>query len=189
MEAGFGATGFGRALSATISLAFNVSLMASAVIIIGMVARLPMVAGWDGLLPRWWTDLHPRFRTPSKAIGAVAACILFLGVLSLFGDNNQEAVQVGISASIGGLCIMYMLLFSVILFGFRKREWRPGIGIRIGALAAFLAALVSLIFEIVPLSAVASRAIFAAKVTAVLCAANALGAYLYWRGARSAKLM
>ena len=28
--------------------------------------RLPMVAGWDGLLPAWFTRLHPRFRTPMQ---------------------------------------------------------------------------------------------------------------------------
>ncbi len=26
--------------------------------------RLPMVAGWDGLLPAWFTRLHERYRTP-----------------------------------------------------------------------------------------------------------------------------
>lgn len=30
--------------------------------------RLPMVAGWDGLLPRWFTRLHPRSQTPVNSI-------------------------------------------------------------------------------------------------------------------------
>ena len=33
-----------------------------------MTARLPMVIGWDGLLPEWWSHLHPKFRTPVKAL-------------------------------------------------------------------------------------------------------------------------
>ncbi|MDP9004921.1 MAG: APC family permease, partial [Verrucomicrobiota bacterium] len=28
------------------------------------LTRLPMVAGWDHLMPRWFTKLHPRFKTP-----------------------------------------------------------------------------------------------------------------------------
>ena len=27
--------------------------------------RLPLVAGWDNLLPGWFARLHPRFRTPT----------------------------------------------------------------------------------------------------------------------------
>ena len=79
---------------------------------------------------------------------------------------------------------MYMLLFAVILFGFRSRPERPRVGIRLGALAAFVVALVSLIFEILPLGEVASPALFALKVGGMILAVNAFGAFLYWRGTR-----
>jgi amino acid transporter len=179
MQAGFGASGLGRALTIIVTGAFTVSYTASMVIITGMVSRLPMVAGWDRLLPHWWSELHPRFRTPSKAIGAVTITMFVLGVLSLLGAGNQEAVQVSVGAGFGSLCIMYMLLFSVILLGARAEVW-----IRIAAAAAFLVALTALIFEIVPLGQVASPLVFALKVVAVICALNGLGAYLYWRGKR-----
>lgn len=188
MQAGLGASGLGEALTVIMSLAFNVSFTAAMVIIIGMVARLPMVAGWDGLLPPWWSKLHPKFRTPSKAIGAVTLSVLLLGVLASLGAGNQEAVQVGASGGVASLCVMYMLLFAVILFGFRSRTWRPGIGIRLGAFAAFMVALVSLIFEVVPVGEVASRRLYAIKVTVLICASNAIGAYLYWRGKRALDL-
>src|SRR6202008_2282123 len=38
-------------------------------------SRLPMVAGWDRLLPRWFSQLHPRFKTPVNSI-------LFVGALT-----------------------------------------------------------------------------------------------------------
>ena len=153
------------------------------VIITGMVARLPMVAGWDGLLPEWWSELHPKFRTPSKAIGAVTATMFVLGALSLLGAGNQEAVQVSVGAGFGSLCIMYMLLFSVILFGVPSEAF-SGPWLRIAASAAFLVALIALIFEIIPLGEVASPLLFALKVIAVIVALNGLGAYFYWRGKR-----
>src|SRR5260370_10749536 len=31
-------------------------------------ARLPLVAGWDHLLPAWFTRLHPQYRTPVNSI-------------------------------------------------------------------------------------------------------------------------
>jgi amino acid transporter len=185
LQAGFGATGLGKTLTAVAVGTFNIGYIAAMVICIGMVARLPMVAGWDGLLPGWWSTLHPRLRTPYKAIGAVTATLMFLGCLSLWGAGNQEAVQVALAAGTGLVCIMYMLLFATPLFGFRSRLQRPaGLGIRLGALAALLVSFVSLIFEIVPLGDVASPAVFALKVAGTILAASALGAYLYWRGSR-----
>jgi amino acid transporter len=189
MQAGLGATALARTLTAIVAGASGFSFLASMVIIVGMVARLPMVAGWDGLLPRWWSALHPTYRTPSKAVGVVAIALMFLGVLSLLGAGNQEAVQVGASVDIGSLCIMYMLLFAVALFGFRSRSWRPGLVIRIGALTAFVVAFISLIFNIAPIGDVASRGLFAAKVVAAICATNAIGAFLYWRGSRRARTL
>ena len=182
LQAGCGVTTLGRALTSIAVYGFNVYLTAAMVIFVGMVARLPMVAGWYGLLPAWWSQLHPKFQTPYKAIAAVTATLLLLGVLSLLGAANQEAVQLSSAISIGSLCIMYMLLFSVILFGLRQGPERPGIAIRLGALAAFLVAFASLIFEILPLGDVASPALFALKVGGTICAANGLGAFLYWRG-------
>jgi amino acid transporter len=184
IQAGLGFTGWGGALTKMAALGFSVSYFASMVLYVGMIARLPMVAGWDGLLPAWWSALSPRYRTPIKAISVVTASVLLLGVLSLWGAGNQEAVQVSVGAAFGSLCLTYMLLFSVVLFGFRSRESRPGSALRFAALAAFSVSLFGLIFEVVPLGEVANSVIFGLKVAGAICATNALGAYLYWRGTR-----
>ncbi len=182
LHAGFGDSGLGRMLTLIAVCGFNLSFLAGMVICVGMVSRLPMVAGWDGLLPGWWSELHPRFRTPAKAVGAVTLSLMLLGILSLLGASNQEAVQVAAGVGLASLCIMYMLLFGVILFGFRSGVERPGVGIRLGALAGFSVALISFIFQIVPLGEVASPAMFAMKVTGGLVCTIGLGAYLYRRG-------
>lgn len=188
MQAGFGNSGLGAALTGIAVAAFTVALVASNVVFIGMVARLPMVAGWDGLLPAWWSELHPTFRTPSKAIGAVTAAVMLMGVFSLWGAGNQEAVQVTAAVAVASLSLMYMLLFGVVMFGFRSLAERPGVAIRLGALAAFLVAFVALIFQIVPIGEVANPALFAVKVTLAISATSAVGTYLYWSGARRARV-
>ena len=184
MAAGLGTTGLGGALSLFISAAFTLAYVASMLVYIGLIARLPMVAGWDGLLPAWWSELHPTLRTPTKAIAAVTISMVLLGAFCLWGAGNEEAVEVAVGAGFGAFCITYMLLFAVILFGFRSGAIRAGVGLRMGALAAFLVSLCALIFEVVPLGAVADSSIFALKVAGTICAANALGAFLYWRGSR-----
>src|SRR5579871_1873560 len=138
IQAGFGATGWGGALTEIASLGFVLSYVASIVVYIGMTARLPMVAGWDGFLPGWWSALHPRWRTPAKAIAAVTLTIFVLGCLSLWGANNEEAVQAGIGAAFGCYCVTDMLLFGVVLFGFRSGSVRFGLPLKLAAAAAFL---------------------------------------------------
>src|SRR4029434_9334235 len=54
-------------------------------------SRLPLVAGWDRLLPSWFTRLHPKYKTPVNSILFVGAFTLILGLLSLTGVGAQEA--------------------------------------------------------------------------------------------------
>jgi glutamate:GABA antiporter len=186
MEAGLGTAGWRGLLNLAGSCAFNLSYLATIIVYVGLVARLPMVAGWDGLLPGWWSELHPKFKTPTKAIAAVALSIALLGALGLWRAGNQEAVQVSVGAAFGSFSITYMLLFGMILFGFRAGAIRAGVWLRLGALAAFVVALCNLLFEAVPLGDVANGKWFALKVAGTICCLNALGALLYWRGARHA---
>ncbi len=179
MQTAFGHAGLGRALTLLGTCALNLSFTASMVIITGMIARLPMVAGWDGLLPSWWSELHPTFRTPSKAVGAITATMLILGAVSLWGADNQEAAQVSAGAGGGSLCIMYMLLFA--------STRRLPLGVRMAASAAFMVTLVSLCFQIVPVGETADSKLFALKVAGTICATNGLGVYLYWRGTQRAQ--
>jgi amino acid transporter len=185
MEVGFGNSSIGHTLAAIAVVAPSLGLMATVVIVVGMVARLPMVAGWDGILPAWWSELHARFKTPYKAIGAVALGLFCMGALSLLGAENQEAVQVLSAVGFGSYCLMYLLLLGMVAAGFRSSVFRPGVLMRAGALAGFLVVLISLGFQLLPVGEVADPALFAVKVGLAICAANGLGAYLYWRGAKS----
>src|ERR1051326_4880228 len=56
-------------------------------------SRLPMVAGWDHLLPVWFSRLHPRYKTPINSIMFVGAITLVIGISSQIGAGLQEAFQ------------------------------------------------------------------------------------------------
>jgi amino acid transporter len=189
MQAGFGPTAVGWAFSAISVGVYCFALIATLVVVVGMVARLPMAAGWDGLLPAWFSQLHPRFGTPTKAVAAVSAALLLMGTLSLLGAHNQEAVQVLAAVAFGSYCITYMLLFGAVVFGFRSTQWRPGIALRVGAFLALLIAALAFVFQLLPVGEVASPWLFAMKVTGAICATSGFGAYLYWRGSLRAQRM
>ena len=42
--------------------------LATFCIFFGVSTRLPMVAGWDNLIPAWFSRLHPRYKTPINSI-------------------------------------------------------------------------------------------------------------------------
>jgi hypothetical protein len=47
IQAGFGAAGLGKTLTGISVGAFNLPCLASMIVYVGMIGRLPMVAGWD----------------------------------------------------------------------------------------------------------------------------------------------
>ncbi|HTH39003.1 MAG TPA: APC family permease, partial [Pyrinomonadaceae bacterium] len=64
LSVGFGPLGLVAGIaSITIVALLSIRLAQSSVMFAGNT-RLPMVAGWDNLLPAWFTKLHSKYRTP-----------------------------------------------------------------------------------------------------------------------------
>jgi amino acid transporter len=152
--------------------------------------RLPMVAGWDGVLPAWFTRLHPRFRTPTNSILFVGVISVGLALAGLTGVGVQEAFQLLENA--GGIfyAFAYLALFAIPLVAAHRLTERPPLWLRLAALAGFGITLMYAILSVLPIIEVESWAAFAAKIITVLVAANALGVVIYgvglWRTKRAA---
>src|SRR5262249_58399366 len=97
----------------------NVSLMFAG------TTRLPMVAGWDGLLPKWFARLHPRHLTPINSILFVGALPLAFTLAGQIGVGLQEAFQVLENA--GGIFYAFasIPMFSISLFCTAPLPQRP----------------------------------------------------------------
>jgi amino acid transporter len=188
VHAGFGDTGLGGVLTTVAVLALLMNSVTGAIAMVGLAARFPMVIGWDGLLPDWSSRLHPRHRTPVHSLAAVtAACIFVAIVSSLGGAGGQEIFQVGTSAAVGCLCVEYGLIFAVPLFARpslagQKPALRGGKLLRLAAASGFAVSLLSLPFQIVPLTGVPNRGLFALKVIVLILAINVAGGWLYRSG-------
>src|SRR5581483_1103706 len=100
-------------------------------------ARLPMVAGWDGLLPAWFTRLHPRFRTPTNSILVVGAVTAGLSLAGQAGVGVQEAFQLLENAAGIFYAFTYLALFAIPLVGAARLAERPPLWLRAAALAGF----------------------------------------------------
>lgn len=142
--------------------------------------RLPMVAGWDHLLPQWFSKLHPKYKTPVNSILFVAVMILLAGLASLAGVGQQEAFQILDNASGIFYSLTYLVMFALPLIGLRKGGHAPPLWLRGAAVSGFAMTLLYSVLSIIPIIEVNSRLSFAAKVGGVIVGANMIGACLYW---------
>lgn len=186
LGAALGASTLGNLLGATAILALLFAAFAQAVACVAQVSRLPMVAGWDGLLPGWFSVLHPRFRTPVRALWCVvAACVIF-GAASLIQAGEQEATQLLFGVAFGCCGIYYLILFAVVLWGRwdgeHRAPWWLKMPLKVAACSAAAVTVLSVVFQVVPILDVAQPFLFAAKVGGMMVLLNGIGAWIYMRG-------
>ena len=184
LTTGFGATGFvGRVVTFTI-LGVVIRQIALMSIYFAGNTRLPMVAGWDRLLPNWFTRLHPKYKTPVNSILFVGAVTIAMGLLSLTGVGAQEAFQLLDNAGGVFYALSYLALFSIPLFGMRAFEIKAPLWLKVACASGFLVTVIYIIFTIIPIIEVSNNVSFAAKIIATVVIANTVGLILYLLGKR-----
>lgn len=182
LSLGFGSYGWvGKVVSIAI-LGVVVRQIALMSIYFAGNTRLPMVAGWDRLLPAWFTRLHRKYKTPVNSILFVGIVTLVLGLASLIGTGTQEAFQLLDNAGGVFYAATYMVLFAIPLFGMKAFGVRAPWWLKIACASGFLVSLVYIGFTIIPIIEVPSRLTFALKIIVPVLTANAIGAALFWLG-------
>jgi amino acid transporter len=139
--------------------------------------RLPMVAGWDRFLPRWFTELHPRFRTPVNSILLAAGLIVIIGLTSLIGVGHQESFQLIWNGAIMFYAIPYCIMFLVPICS--TKLGKASSWIRIAAISGFVMTVLDIYFSAVPIIHVSNSMMFTLKIAGVGIAGNLLGVGLY----------
>jgi amino acid transporter len=161
--------------------------VASASLIFTGLTRLPMTAGWDNLVPRWFARLHPRRQTPVNSILFVTALVMALILLSMMGVREQEASQLLAAASIALYAIAYVALFALPIFGSPALRNALPAWVKLAALAGLISSLISLVIAVYPIVDVTSRGEYAAKISAVVVLSNLLGVLIYRAGHRRSR--
>jgi amino acid transporter len=147
--------------------------------------RLPMVAGWDGLLPGWFTTLHARYQTPANSILFVGAITFAFSLVGMVGVGKQEAFQLLWNGSAIFYALTYLVMFALPLVGlkgagqFSQAPQGPPLWLRLAAVSGFLMTLLYVTLSILPIVNVASRTVFALKICGVIAVTNAIGVALY----------
>jgi glutamate:GABA antiporter len=145
-------------------------------------SRLPMVAGWDQLLPSWFSRLHPRYRTPVNSIIFVAAITLIIAIASQIGAGIQEAFQLVDNAANVFYGIVYTMLFAIPLLGTRALRCNANLWLRVAATCGLAVSLLAIFFTVYPIIDVPSPLVFASKILTVTVIANAAGVLIFVLG-------
>jgi amino acid transporter len=174
LSVGFHALGSAARVAPLTILVLLLIRVAQASVMFAGNTRLPMVAGWDGLLPPWFTRLHPRYKTPVNSILFVGVVTLGFSVAGLVGVGKQEAFQLLWNASAIFYALCYLVMFALPMFAVPSPWWMKG-----AALSGFLMTLAFVVLSILPIVQVESRLSFALKISAVVVLTNAAGLAMF----------
>ncbi len=147
-------------------------------------ARLPMAAGWDHLLPAWFSRLHVRYKTPVNSILFLGGATLAASIAALIGVGEQEAFELLLTWGFTFYGVAYLALFAIPLFAPKASGIRPRLALRVAAASGFLVTLLFVILSIFPVIRVESQSRYSLKIAGVVLGANLLGWMIYRAGQR-----
>jgi len=179
MRIALGNSGIGNMVAIATILLVQLRLLGAASYLFTGVTRLPMAVGWDDLLPKWFTRLHPRWKTPVNSILCTSALMILLVVLGSVGVHAQEAFQVLSNASLTHYELMYMAMFAIpMVGGAALRKLLPS-WLKWVSLAGFCASLFSLLISTYPFVDVVNPLGYAAKIGGTVVVSNVAAIVFY----------
>jgi len=179
LSIGFGSLGWVGAVGSIAILGIAVRTIALMSLYFVGNTRLPMVAGWDRLLPAWFSRLHAKYKTPINSILFVGVVTLVIGAVSLSGVHAHEAFQLIDNA--GGIfyALTYLVLFAIPLFGMKALGVKAPWWLKIACASGFIVTLIYIRYAIVPITNVEDLRSFGLKIIVTVVAANIVGVALY----------
>ena len=179
LSIGFQSLGWVGTIASIAILGITVRTIALMSIYFAGNTRLPMVAGWDRLLPAWFSRLHPKYKTPVNSILFVGAVMTVLAGLSLLGVHAQEAFQLIDNAGGVFYAFTYLVLFAIPIFGMKALGVKAPWWLKIACASGFIVTLIYIRYSTVPITKVDDPRSFALKIIITVVVANVVGVALY----------
>ena len=179
MRMTLGTTGAGNVAAILAILLLQLRLLGATSYLFTGVTRLPMAAGWNHLVPEWFTRLDTRRGTPTNSIACTTVLVFALVLLASTGVHAQEAYQLLTNTSLTHYEVAYLAMFAAPLFGAaalrrtlpRWLPWTSGVG--------FAATLFSLFISAYPFVNVVSARSYAIKILSTIVLSNLIAVGFY----------
>ena len=164
------------------------------------IARVPFVVGIDRYLPTAFGKIHSKWKTPYISILVQAGVS---GAILLLSQIKSETVQAAYQMLIDAAIILYFIPFLYMFAGVIKLAARkdrktdehavliPGgmLGVWLCGGLGFIVVLIGIFVSLVPPGEITNPFMFEFKLVGGTLASIFLGLILYWRGARSKKVV
>jgi amino acid transporter len=184
LRIGFGPFGIAGPLVTIAILMTLASRMAQASVSFTAVTRLPMVAGWDHLLPAWFSKLHSKYRTPVNSIILVGLASFTMALISNIGVGQAEAYQLLFNASQTLYALTYVVMFAIPIWGLRGITPKPPMWLKVASMSGLLMTLLNIVLSVVPIIEVKSAGMFALKISSAILLMNLVGVGILMAGRR-----
>ena len=180
MRVALGNAGWGNVLAMIAIVLVEVRLLGAASLLFTGATRLPMAAGWDHLVPAWFTRMHAQWGTPANSIVFAGGAVLALIVFAMVGVHSQETYQVLTGASLTHYEVAYLAMFAVPLAG--RAALRKGMPRWLKATSAvgFAATCFALLISAYPFVSVVNAKAYAAKIVGTIVLSNGAALAFYW---------
>lgn len=179
MRLALGSSGVGNLFAiAAISL-LQLRLIGAASYIFTGVTRLPLVAGWDKLVPGWFTRLHPEWQTPANSILCTSVIVFMLVILANIGVHAQEAFQVLSNASLTHYELAYLAMFAIPVAGATALRRSLPVWLKWTSFVGFCATLFSLLISAYPFVMVVNASAYAVKILGTTILSNLVAIWFY----------
>jgi amino acid transporter len=179
MRVALGNSGIGNLVAMTAIVLVELRLLGAASFIFTGATRLPMAAGWDHLVPEWFTRLHPRWRTPSNSILFAGGSVLLLVLLANAGVHAQEAYQLLTNASETHYEVAYLAMFAVPLAGSAALRRSLPTWLKWTSTLGFAATCFSLLISAYPFVRVVDARAYAGKILGTILLSNLVAVCFY----------
>jgi len=179
LSMGFRPFGAVSTIISVIILITHALLIAQASFIFTSTTRLPMVTGWDDLLPKWFSRIHGKFRTPVNSIVFVGSLSLIISIVGMLGVKTQEAYQLFWNTSGILYAFSYLVMFAIPIIGLKGAQNRPRIWLRMAACSGFLMTALYVVLSVFPIIDVKSWFGFSSKIIIAIGLYNVIGVMIY----------
>jgi glutamate:GABA antiporter len=166
-------------------LLLQIRILGAASFLFTGATRLPMAAGWDHLIPAWFNELHPVYKTPVNSILVTSGIIAAMLVLGSAGVRAAEAFGVLNDASDEFYGLAYLAMFLIPVCGALEVRSRLPRGVAVICAIGVLTILFILALNAYPFMSAVQPGRFASKVIGTTLLVNVLG-WMFYRARRRA---
>lgn len=188
IEAGLSDLGLGVAKPIVFAV-ITLCLLSSSSVMFNAASRMPMVVGWDALLPSWLGNTDAKTGAPRNAVLLVATVTIGLGFFGLAGDNRIEGFQFLLDTTMIFYIPTYLALFAIPLFGARAFGERPPTWLRIAAGSGMGMTVLYASFAVIPIRDIARPLGFPLEVAGCFIVANVITLIPYIRRKRHSRIV